>query len=71
MRNFLEVFMFLSGYVFSHWTATNNGTFDDATSADALFTMPAADTVITAHFIMLPRITTLSLDDGEVGRLIP
>ena len=68
MRNFLEVFMFLSGYVFSHWTATNNGTFDDATSADALFTMPAADTVITAHFIMLPRITTLSLDDGEVGK---
>ena len=37
-----------SDYRFDGWTSSNGGTFVDASSASTTFTMPAADTTITA-----------------------
>ena len=37
-----------SNYRFSGWTSTNGGAFADASSASTTFTMPAANTTITA-----------------------
>lgn len=37
-----------SNYRFDGWTSSNGGSFDDASSASTTFTMPAADTTITA-----------------------
>ena len=37
-----------SNYRFIEWTSSNGGTFGDASSAQTTFTMPAADTTITA-----------------------
>ena len=37
-----------SNYRFNGWTSSNGGSFADASSASTTFTMPAADTTITA-----------------------
>ena len=37
-----------SNYRFDGWTSSKGGSFDDASSASTTFTMPAADTTITA-----------------------
>ena len=37
-----------SNYRFTGWTTSTGGSFDDASSASTTFTMPAADTTITA-----------------------
>ena len=37
-----------SNYRFNGWTSSNGATFADASSASTTFTMPAADTTITA-----------------------
>lgn len=37
-------------YQFKEWTSSNGGTFADAKSTTTTFTMPGADTTITAHF---------------------
>ena len=39
-----------SNYRFAGWTSSNDGTFADASSASTTFTMPAADTTITANW---------------------
>lgn len=39
-----------SNYRFTGWTTSNGGSFDDASSASTTFTMPAADTTITANW---------------------
>ena len=39
-----------SSYRFTGWTASNGGSFADASSASTTFTMPAADTTITANW---------------------
>ena len=39
-----------SNYRFIEWTSSNGGTFGDASSASTTFTMPAADTTITANW---------------------
>lgn len=39
-----------SDYRFSGWTSSNGGSFADASSASTTFTMPAADTTITANW---------------------
>ena len=39
-----------SSYRFTGWTSSNGGTFADASSAGTTFTMPAADTTITANW---------------------
>ena len=39
-----------SGYRFVGWTSSNGGTFADPSSASTTFTMPAADTTITANW---------------------
>ena len=39
-----------SNYRFAGWTSSNGGTFADASSASTTFTMPAADTTITANW---------------------
>ena len=39
-----------SSYRFTGWTTANGGTFADASSASTTFTMPAADTTITANW---------------------
>ena len=40
-----------ANYHFTGWTSSNNVIFDDALSASTTFTMPAADTVITAKWV--------------------
>lgn len=42
------------GYVFSHWTSSNGGTFSNAESAACTFTMPDAATTVTANFVPDP-----------------
>ncbi|MEQ2443606.1 DUF6273 domain-containing protein [Pseudoflavonifractor sp. CLA-AP-H29] len=39
-----------SNYRFNGWTSSDGGTFADASSASTTFTMPAADTTITANW---------------------
>ena len=39
-----------SSYRFTGWTTSNEGSFADASSASTTFTMPAADTTITANW---------------------
>lgn len=39
-----------SDYRFSGWTSSNGGSFADASSASTTFTMPAADTTVTANW---------------------
>ena len=39
-----------SNYRFAGWTSSNGGTFADASSESTTFTMPAADTTITANW---------------------
>jgi len=39
-----------SNYRFTGWTTSNGGSFGDASSASTTFTMPAADTTITANW---------------------
>ena len=39
-----------SSYRFTGWTTSNGGSFADASSASTTFTMPAADTTITANW---------------------
>ena len=39
-----------SDYRFTRWTSSNGGSFADASSAGTTFTMPAADTTITANW---------------------
>ena len=39
-----------SNYRFTGWTTSNDGSFADASSASTTFTMPAADTTITANW---------------------
>ena len=39
-----------SGYTFTGWTSSNGGSFADASQTDTIFTMPEADTTITANW---------------------
>ena len=39
-----------SGYVFTGWTSSNGGMFENASSLKTNFTMPANDTTVTANF---------------------
>ena len=39
-----------SNYRFDGWTSSNGGSFADASSASTAFTMPAADTTVTANW---------------------
>ena len=39
-----------SNYRFDGWTSSNGGSFADASSASTTFTMPAADTTVTANW---------------------
>ncbi|MDL2217442.1 LPXTG cell wall anchor domain-containing protein [Christensenellaceae bacterium OttesenSCG-928-M15] len=39
------------GQVFSHWSSSNGGSFADAYSATTAFTMPEADTTVTANYV--------------------
>ena len=68
-------------YRFDGWTSSNGGTFADADSASTTFTMPAADTTITAQW---EKITsggggggpvydsyTISASAGEGGTISP
>lgn len=43
-----------AGYRFAGWTASGGGTFADPSSASTTFTMPAADTTITASWTAVP-----------------
>ena len=43
-----------AGYRFAGWTASGGGTFADPSSASTTFTMPAADTTITANWTAVP-----------------
>ena len=49
-----------SNYSFSIWTSDNGGTFDNSSSASAVFTMPAANIIITAGFTPTGNTGTLN-----------
>ena len=49
-----------SNYRFNGWTSSNGGTFADASKASTTFTMPAADTTITANWRYIGGGTTPS-----------
>ena len=54
-----------SNYRFNGWTSSNGGTFTDASSASTTFTMPAADTTITANWTYSGGGGGSSDDDDE------
>ena len=54
-----------SNYRFNGWTSSNGGTFTDASSASTTFTMPAADTTITANWTYSGGGGGYSDDDDE------
>lgn len=51
-----------SGCVFSGWTNSNGGTFDDANSASTTFTMPGNATTITANWTQDTKTYTLTVN---------
>ena len=50
-----------SNYRFDRWTSSNGGSFASASSASTTFTMPAADTTITANWRYIGGGTTPSI----------
>ncbi|MCU7651719.1 DUF6273 domain-containing protein [Acutalibacter sp. LFL-21] len=58
-----------SNYRFTGWTSSNGGTFADASSANTTFTMPAADTTITATWSYNGGGGGSSDDDDEPDQL--
>ena len=54
-----------SNYRFNGWTSSNGDTFTDASSASTTFTMPAADTTITANWTYSGGGGGYSDDDDE------
>ena len=54
-----------SNYRFNGWTSSNGGNFADASSASTTFTMPAADTTITANWTYSGGGGGYSDDDDE------
>ncbi|MCL2336282.1 MAG: M4 family metallopeptidase [Firmicutes bacterium] len=61
------------GYGFNGWTSSNGGTFANAGAAATTFTMPAADTTLTATFIKDDASYTLPsgvVDYGDIENLI-
>ena len=54
-----------SNYRFNGWTSSNGGSFADASSANTTFTMPAADTTITANWTYSGGGGGYSDDDDE------
>ena len=54
-----------SNYRFTGWTTSNGGSFADASSASTTFTMPAADTTITANWTYSGGGGGYSDDDDE------
>ncbi|MCR5793717.1 MAG: Ig-like domain-containing protein [Solobacterium sp.] len=54
------------GYVFAGWTA-DDGSFDDASSASAIYYVPENDAVVTAGFIRQEEITELTLSETEAA----
>ncbi len=55
-------------YTFSGWTSSNGGTFGDANSASTTFTMPSANTTVTANFTA-NNIITIEVLEVEVAVL--
>lgn len=53
-----------SNYRFNGWTSSNGGSFADASSANTTFTMPAADTTITANWQYDPPYIPPTKPDG-------
>ena len=54
-------------YQFSHWSAPA-GTFGDANAATTIFTMPAEDVTVTAHFVgPLDHFTVYDVDSGIIA----
>ena len=53
-----------SNYRFTGWTTSNRGSFADASSASTTFTMPAADTTITANWQYNPPYIPPTKPDG-------
>jgi hypothetical protein len=62
-----------SGYIFTEWTSSDGGVFNDAGSAATRFFMPAHDTVVTANFApqapagAAPSIQTTGLPAAAEG----
>ncbi len=59
----------VSGYDFYRWTATGEGSFGNSSSASTTFTMPVADTTVTANFITAPTysVDTSGLTHGSIA----
>ena len=63
-----------SNYRFDGWTSSNGGSFADASSASTTFTMPAADTTITAAWSYNGSgyiYYTITASAGEGGTITP
>ena len=56
-----------SNYRFNGWTSSNGGSFADASSASTTFTMPAADTTITAAWSYIGGSGSTK-DHGDVNQ---
>lgn len=58
-----------NNYTFSGWTTSNGGTFADSSAAITTFTMPHADTTITASWIR--TLYTIDASAGNGGTISP
>lgn len=52
-------------YLFSHWEAAPEGTFDNVNESNTTFTMPAQDVTVTAVFKEIVTIVYWEFEDGE------
>jgi hypothetical protein len=57
-----------TGYQFSQWSATG-GSFDSASSSTTTFTLPAANSTVTATFTKINYNITTNVDPSETGIL--
>jgi hypothetical protein len=55
------------GYLFSHWEAAPEGTFDNVNESNTTFTMPAGDVTVTAVFVQKPYNLDLKANNDEWG----
>ena len=60
-----------AGQVFDKWETSGGGTFRNAASTITIFTMPAADTTVTATYKIVPFTYTLAVINGSGSGAFP
>jgi uncharacterized repeat protein (TIGR02543 family) len=58
------------GYAFTGWTVEGDyaDAFEDAASAETIFTMPAANAIVTANFVRVHIVTFVDWDGKVLGK---